>query len=166
MTGDNDIIRNPARSTDTVEHEKYVPQYRIFGIEPEQLPHTSVNAEQIKVATDEQMNNDNPRISVDKNIDAFVNLSTEAYSGILPNVGNNSEHLWANDDKKDLKNDSDEYFLLAKKEIIFSGSLSSVEEEVRKIFYEEHELSSKGITTDDLVVLKRVKIKIGVFLEE
>jgi hypothetical protein len=53
-----------------------------------------------------------------------------------------------------------EYILFLKGKIIFEGSLNDVQEEVRKLVF-----GADNLSVDDIEVLKRVKIKIGVFLE-
>ena len=142
-----EIIKNPARNTefnDTAEHKKYVPQYRILGVSPSIVdsPGTKSNDEEA------------------------INSSNGTY---IPNVGNNMEHAWAqepsnNEAKKEIK--EDKFVLLAKEEIIVIGSLADVEEEIRKIFYKEHVNKKYNLLSiDDLTVFKRMKIKVGVFVE-
>lgn len=60
----------------------------------------------------------------------------------------------------------DDAVLVVCGEIISIAPLSSIEEEVRSLVFGEHPLSkTNNITIDDILVLKRIKIKVGVFLE-
>lgn len=57
--------------------------------------------------------------------------------------------------------------LIVKGEILSVASLTSIEEEVRALVYGEHPLcEANKIDPEDIVVLKRVNIKVGVFLEK
>jgi hypothetical protein len=169
MSGDDSIIKNPARNSDTAEHEKYTPQYRILGVNPQEVNYAARG--DVSLAKEEDFLDEDvttrgtPSLNV---IDDISNIS-------IPNVGNNTEQLWTTSGEKDLESkdtdtavkDGGKYVVIAKDQIIFIGSLKEVENEIRKIFYEEHRLcKSMKITIDDVVVLKKVKIKVGVFLEE
>lgn len=59
-----------------------------------------------------------------------------------------------------------EYVLAVKGEIISTGPMDQIQEEVRELVFNEHPLSGENvISTDDIIVLKRIKIKVGVFIE-
>lgn len=59
-----------------------------------------------------------------------------------------------------------EYVLAVKGEIISTGLLDQIQEEVRELVFGEHSVSEGNIvSTDDIIVLKRIKIKVGVFIE-
>jgi len=141
-----EIIKNPARETegsDTAEHKKYVPQYRILGVSPS-IP-------------------DFPNAKSDNDEASFSPQGT-----YIPNVGNNMEHAWVQDSSNDLKlkNKEDKFVLLAKEEIIAIGSLEEIEDQIRKIFYKEHVNKKYNLLSiDDLTVFKKMKIKVGVFVE-
>jgi hypothetical protein len=138
------IIKNPARNSsteDTAEHSSYVPQYRILGISPE-----VVNLQDKKTEDISEKNR-------------------------IPNVGNDMEHSWTQSPQENiisepLTKNKEKYILLAGEELILVGSLQTIEEEVRKIFYKEHSIEKyNNLDINDLVVLKKMKIKIGVFVE-
>lgn len=173
------IIKNPARSNGAAEYKNYTPQYRILGLKAEEVNFSP--RENILLATDKNINEDNGRFKKD-----MFSIENKSESGdvqenfSIPNVGNNVEQLWTQTDEEDLDNleiklnknvnlseDNTKYILVAKDEIIFIGNKVEVEQEIKKIFYEEHDLcKSKNITIDDLVILKKIKIKVGVFLED
>ena len=59
-----------------------------------------------------------------------------------------------------------EYVLIINETIICSGELSVVESQVRDLVFGDHELcDGHPIPVQELIVMKRVPIKIGVFLE-
>jgi hypothetical protein len=69
-------------------------------------------------------------------------------------------------DASQLNIDYDEYLLLVKGEVVSTGHLDQIQEEVQAFVFNEHPSSKENIAIDDLVVLKRVKVKVGVFLGE
>lgn len=61
--------------------------------------------------------------------------------------------------------EEDEYLLLVHSDVVCSGDLSDVQEQARLIIFGEHESYGNPVSIDDIVVIKRTKIKMGVFLE-
>ena len=58
------------------------------------------------------------------------------------------------------------YILLIRGDIISIGSLQEIEEEANVLLFGDHELcNGKPLPLEDIVVLKKVKIKTGLFLE-
>lgn len=94
---------------------------------------------------------------IDNNIDDEINYINIPNQITLPieNNSNNSLDIGEN-----------ECVLIIAGSIIKIGSLEIVQEEVRKLVFGEHELNKENnINLDDIIVLKRIKIKIGVFLD-
>lgn len=61
---------------------------------------------------------------------------------------------------------ADDYVLIVSGNILSIGNLDIVQEEVKALCFGEHALNrTNDITLDDIIVLKRVKLKVGVFLE-
>lgn len=61
--------------------------------------------------------------------------------------------------------DTDSYLLLVRGEPICSGPLQEIEEQTKTLIFGDHELSGgEPMPEEDLIVLKKVKIKVGVFL--
>jgi hypothetical protein len=59
----------------------------------------------------------------------------------------------------------DDVVLIVKGEVISVDKLDFIEKEVEALIYEQHPLSKdNNITVDDIIVLKRIPIKVGVFL--
>lgn len=64
----------------------------------------------------------------------------------------------------DLEEDS--YLLIVNGDVICSGPLDYIQENTRALVFGEHELThGNPVSVDDIVVIKRVKLKVGVFLE-
>jgi hypothetical protein len=59
---------------------------------------------------------------------------------------------------------ANDYILLIKGKIFAIGSLESIQNEITSLIFEE-KLAAMNASMDDLVVLKNVQIKVGVFLE-
>lgn len=62
--------------------------------------------------------------------------------------------------------DDDSYLLLVHNEPICSGPISEIENEVRSLIFGEHSLcNGEPISEESIIVLKKIKIKVGVFLQ-
>lgn len=65
----------------------------------------------------------------------------------------------------DVKLEEDEYLVAIDGTVITTGSLSEIEEEVKQLIFGDHALySGKQIPVEDIIVLKRLNIKVGVFI--
>ncbi len=62
--------------------------------------------------------------------------------------------------------DDDSYLLIVAGVPLCSGPKDEIEDQARALFYGEHELSDGNpVPIDDIIILKRVKVKVGLFLE-
>jgi len=62
--------------------------------------------------------------------------------------------------------EEEEYLLILSGEVICSGPLNLIQEQTRLLVFGEHEYSQGNpASVDDIIVIKRIKIKVGVFLE-
>jgi hypothetical protein len=60
-----------------------------------------------------------------------------------------------------------DYILMVFGKIILTGNFYDIEEKVKAIIYgEDNSFSDKEVKTDDIVVLKRLAVKAGVFIDE
>lgn len=60
----------------------------------------------------------------------------------------------------------DEYILLVNGNVLDIGSFDFIQDQVKNLVFGEHDICDVGpVPVDDLLILKRVKLKIGVFLE-
>lgn len=64
------------------------------------------------------------------------------------------------------KLEEEEYLLMVQNDPICSGPLSLVQEQASLLIFGDHELyQDNPVSIDDILIIKRVKIKVGVFLE-
>ena len=62
--------------------------------------------------------------------------------------------------------EDDCYLLIVAGVPVCSGPKDEIEEQAKALFYGEHELSDGNpVPVDDIIILKRVKVKVGLFLE-
>ena len=62
--------------------------------------------------------------------------------------------------------DEEEYCLLVEGSAVCSGPADYIQEQTRSLVFGEHELyNGNPVSVDDIIVIKRVKIKVGVFLD-
>lgn len=84
--------------------------------------------------------------------------------GVVSQDVNNKEKIESASDLSSVK--EDEYVLIVNETIICSGDLKVVESQVKDLVFGDHELcDGQPIPVQELIVMKRVAIKIGVFLE-
>jgi len=57
------------------------------------------------------------------------------------------------------------YILLVKDNIVYIGSLEKVQEKTRAFIFDEQLYDGYSVSIEDILILKKVKIKIGLFLE-
>jgi len=215
----NKFYKNKAR-TQPEAHKKYVPQYQVMGIEPEEYKSAplangfSAIAIQ-KTPHQEQSHMRGARPAIRQPYAETTTSPLGVGRGFLPNVGNNIEQTWSSVDgdivddisgidlnhnmvdNNDMvtavalgvsdnhihkihhhesleNNDSfsilkeieeDSYLLFLKEEILCSGSLDYIQEQITQLVFGEHELyPGNPISIDDIIVIKKMKIKVGVFL--
>ena len=92
------IHRNPDREKPTA-HAKYVPQYKIRGIEPEEIK-SSVVPEEI-IGKTERLPLTNPRAPRQPIRQPYAKVIPSPVGrgrDLVPNVGNNMEHTWSSVD--------------------------------------------------------------------
>lgn len=204
------LIKNPARRIpDKAQH--YVPQYQIFGIEPQEhvsspLPSTVLVAKGSK---------ENPRLPRPTIRQPYAE-PTPAPLGKdpLPNIGNNAEHTWSSLDGEVIDDLSDESMLdpetpmidnndfvsfndpelspaietsegnfvglteamrsiqdnecivFVKGEWFDAGWGNDMESVVQDLVFGEHPVyQGQAIPIEDILVVRKVPIKVGVFLE-
>lgn len=88
---------------------------------------------------------------------------TELTSGIVEELKQGSDVLGA--DSIDLS--EGEYLLAIEGTVISVGSLEFIQNEVRDLVFGDHKLcAGKAIPVEDIVVLKRMSIRMGVFVNE
>jgi hypothetical protein len=206
------LYRNPARNVST-PFEHPVPQYQALGIQPVDMspsisaPHPVVSSSTASPVVPSH----SPRGAVHQPYAEQVPSPVGRGRGLLPNIGNNIEQIWAGVDGEivddisldpnhpmidnnefidassslEVKDQNDdvidestpleavlfdleegEYLLLVNDKPLCSGLLEDIQQQVRDLAFGEHPLcQGNPVSIDDILVIKKIKIKVGVFLE-
>ena len=149
----SDIIKNPNR-TIPKDLPKYEPEYVRLGKEPVPMI-TSVDNVNLDLSEENVSRSSGQIIDNNDYVDFPVSNNftpprhqpeQRSESSTSPNVG--------------------DYILMVFGKIITVGSISKVEAKVKEIMYgEDKNYTGMQINTDDIVVLKRMQIKVGIFVE-
>lgn len=198
------FVKNPARNVpDKVG--QYVPQYRLMGIEPtEHMSAPTPNAIVISKGSTE-----NPRLPRSAVRQPYAE-TTSTGKDLLPNIGNNVEHVWSSVDGEIIDDiseeldptaelidnnefvapilenpqeqnetegefpqfanmmqavDDGEYLLLVKGVAINKGSIIEIEPIVQGLLFGTHEIcEGEPFTVEDVLVIRKIPIKVGIFL--
>jgi hypothetical protein len=161
----NDVIRSPLRNAPRPAMS-FEPEHQRLGITPIQRGNTKfdeptfsgLDGEIYDENSDTPLRIDRDRHMVDNNdylfsfnetpiVDTITTQNTKATDTIssAPQVG--------------------DYILMVNGKLLSSGTMSNIEKLVKSILYKEYEeFKDQDINIDDIVVLKRVEIKVGVFV--
>jgi len=130
------------------------------------LPNIGNNIETALSASDEDIIDDTDIVEIDPNTPMIDNndFYTGDFGGSISLPEEVVETAKANDNV-DLE--EGQYLLAIDGSVISIGSLGDIQNEVRDLVFGDH-MAYPGVTfsTDDIVVLKRMEIKVGVFLNE
>jgi hypothetical protein len=146
----DDVIKNKAR-LNPVQPSKYEPEYVRLNKVPEIFGTADI------AGVDDDVFGEDGKLNVDM-------------SGHI--IDNNDEVDFGFGSKRQVQQtqsskipETNEYILMIFGKVILSGSLNLVEERVKSVIYgQAKEFAS--VSVDDIVVLKRVSIKVGVFIGE
>ena len=192
------LYKNADRSK-PITYKKYVPQYQLLGVEPEEV--RSAVVPNTILAQANPLPPTNPRSSRAPVRQPYARvIPSPIKKDPVPNVGNNMEHTWSsvdgeiiddlsmemdhpmidNNDFVAVKQEEvsdplpealprvkeDDYLLLVEGTVLASGSLEEIQECTKDLIFGDHSLCvGNPVPADKITVFKRVKIKIGVFLE-
>ncbi len=107
-------------------------------------------------------------VGVDGNVidDLNMNSDTDDYVTVSDNEVELIDRKISTSNTSSSDKDIGDYVVIYEGNIISSGSLDVVQKDVRDLIFGEHELSKDlSIEAEDLIVLKKISIKVGVFLE-
>jgi hypothetical protein len=156
----SDVIKNPTRQTPPVR-SKYEPEYVRLNAEP------VVRSSDMYASIDDMPFDEN-----DEPIDTrghIIDNNDFVSFGEAPPVTNGSRRREEppRETRESATPEVGEYILMVLGKLIASGSLEAIEKRVKDIIYGE-DPSFKGLEVglDDIVVLKRVALKIGVFIDD
>lgn len=153
---DDIFIKNPNREASKPQIS-YEPEHIRLNKKPLPMPAGRMAPEQPFVAFI-----DNKPISSEEGKD-LIELDDNGFI-IPPNILEQKKILNI-ESKKDGVPQVGDCILMIFGKIIFVGELNDVEEKVKSIIYgEDSDFSDKEVNADDIVVLKRLPIKIGVFI--
>ena len=162
------IYKNSSRESEG-EIKPYVPQYKTLGLQPEDkvmikqgsIPLPGVGNIQNSLFEYNEYNEDYS--NTDKIIDNndFVDVDN------LQIKSNVRTKFPSPKEVKPISSEDGKYILIWNGDIICISSLEEVQEQTRKLVFGEHEKSpDKPVSINDINVLKKVKIKVGLFLDE
>jgi hypothetical protein len=174
MSDKDDIIRNPNRNNKP-EYQAYEPEWVRLGKQPIQMPRKTVPL----VKSSKKI--DNPDFSsVDGRIfDDNGNEITVEQGHIIDNndyvfpppnivakvIPAEEENTTQEEQSVQGQPKVGEYILLVSGKIVHTGSIQQVESIARTILYGENESFQEEVKVDDIVVLKRVGINVGIFID-
>jgi len=174
MSDNDNFIRNPNRKNNQERHITYEPEHIRLGIKP-------VKMERKVVPFVKSSKNDTDYASIDGAIydDNGDEIKVEPGHVIdnndyvfppskAPNRPAQQRVVEEQPDVLDKQNGTPkvgEYILMVAGKIIDTGSLESIEATARAILYGENESFQEEVKVDDIVVLKRVGINVGIFID-
>lgn len=161
------MIRNKMRNLSGISTP--IPAYRSMNIEPKREDFSvSRNAKDSNINANKSASvNEEEQSSADLDEDSsesFESYEVDPYKGAsLNQYTDNNDNFFASS-QEIIEKDYD-YILMASGQVIYTGNKSGVEGIISAILQKEKP-EFKDITEDDLIVLKKINIKFGVFLEE
>lgn len=161
----DDIFRNPARANPAAI-PKHIPEYVRLGIKPIEMPAKTPTIS----ATSEYYFENASAHDEDGNeveIPSGEVIDNNDYVDLGPYASNHETPAPKQNKSSSSAPNVGEYLLMVFNKIVMSGSLSSIEAKVKAIAYgEDKEFASMEVSTDDIIVLKRLNIRVGIFIEE
>lgn len=153
-TGKDNIIKNPTRNV-SVSQKKYSPEYVRLNVEPIPMSRTteefsSVDGTLIDANDEEYTVPDSHIIDNNDVVDFGLpekRAETSAAPVTQPKIG--------------------DYVLMVFGKLILTGPLDQIQNRVKQLIYgEDSTFANVHVSSNDIIVLKRIGIKIGVFIEE
>jgi len=189
MTKPVKIFRNPERNKAPEQFRPYVPNYQERGLEPGEhkkkyAPNQSSN--NINQTGDNPRLKRNPMINNGNNVDqvwssgldAEIFNDLEAIDPNHPMIDNNDFVDLDQPEQRDVSEkysifnflkeelSENEYILMVEDTIICVGEIKEVEAQANALMFGEHKFcNNQPIPVDSLMILKKMKIKTGLFLE-
>jgi hypothetical protein len=169
----DDIIRNPMRNMPR-EIPNFEPEYQRLGITPVKQgedPFGTPAQNEVGGADDYMFDLNGQPVDLDQNRELIDN-NDYVFPPInnLPRQATNPQQEAKQSAVASSRSDTPkvgEYILMVNGKLMLTSNIQAVEQKVKRILYkEEEEFSNDDIGVDDIVVLKRIDIRIGVFLGE
>lgn len=175
------VFANPKRNNGPENVSKYTPHYKSLGIKPEEFKRPRMEFVKLQMTMPNVGNNiDHSWSSLDKEI--IDDISEE---NIMPDhemidnndyvtdqaLGINSSVESINHNTDDLylflnSTDDNSFTLIVNGVIVRNGTLEEIEKEASDLVFGEHPLSNgESIPIENILIVKRIGIKTGLFLE-
>lgn len=151
------IYKNPKRNVKET-YVKYVPQYQIAGVEPEEMKKTIVPPNMIAVKAKPSVDNPRlPRPAIRQSYAEVTNSPIGTGKSPVPNVGNNLEHTWAGINEElvdDLSDDMSNHPMIDNNEFVTNQALGLSEDDQlevqEKLSLENNNLTEINATNEDI----------------
>lgn len=139
---DNDVIKNPDRGKSNFDQEELIPAYIKRGVNPI-IPqdYPSLDGEPINA----HIIDNNEYVGFDFGVKR-QEIKNKKTNTQVPNMG--------------------EFILMVRGKIVCCGSELEIVSESKSILYGNHPDFGNSIKIDDIIVLKRIGLKVGVFLDD
>lgn len=168
----DDVIKNPRRLVSTPI--KVEPEHVRMGIDVPEAPQKFVapqahpNTDDSFMGIDSSFFDENGEVSVESGhiIDNndFVSFGVPTSQSPLPKPSVNEK---INEEENVDSPKVGDYILMVFGKLITAGSVKFIESKVKDIMYgDDPSFSGLDVSADDIVVLKRVNIKVGIFIDE
>jgi hypothetical protein len=174
----DNVIRNPMRNAPR-QIPSFEPEYQRLGINPIDRGNEHVSDDVPFIGIDDTVYDHNSnQITLDPNAEMIDNNDYifDTHSYMPPQMAsqkNPSKRTppplpsMAEPETSKPTPQIGDYLLMVNGKLILSSSIGDVQQKVKDILYkEDEEFSGQNISIDDIVVLKRIDIKVGVFIGE
>lgn len=159
----DDVIKNPNRANQRVQ-TPYEPEYLRKGIVPLPAPGSEISSlDGNTIDEDGFMSNIDDGHIIDNN--EYVNFGFDSKPTSRQVKQEQSAKVGSVEKADDSPNIGD-YILMVHGKLVLSGPIDVIESQVKAIMYgDDKSFSGIEVSIDDLVVLKRVDIKVGIFVD-
>ena len=178
----DNFFKNPKRENKKKEIKSYVPEYKKFGITPNEYSQTKtvvipsnskdkdntlyLNKSQNNLPDFFTQNKRNENLMIDP-YDTPVEFST-VENNIIKTEDNLDEESISDTDNSNLNLENfndDECLLFVNNQIFNIGSYSDIQLEVESLIFGSHAKFDEAVSVENIKVYKKTNIKVGVFLE-
>jgi hypothetical protein len=179
MSDNDNFIRNPNRKNEQERHITYQPEHVRLGIKPIKMERKLVpfvksskkdETEDFSSVDGVIFDDDGNEIKVEQGqvIDNNDYVFPPSPVSNKPRQQNPQEQSnMATEEQQSVQGSPKvgDYILMVSGKIIDTGSLELIEATARSILYGENESFHQEVKVDDIVVLKRVGINVGIFID-
>jgi hypothetical protein len=144
---EDNIIKNPYRNKEDIIPSSYIPEYKRLGKDPIIQDFSSLDGEFLASPIIEANVVESHILDNNEHVSYGFGVKPPKTNNTSPNIG--------------------EFILMVSGKTISHGSHEYVLSEAKSILYREHPLFlNTKVQLNEIVILKRIGLKIGVFLDE